>query len=1235
MLRLINAKRSTYHYDAISEFSDIHHLISTGVAKGFSINKYSWISDFLYKHAENISINRHIGYISFYSERNIFQQEYGNIERLHEQYPFLSEYNYSAFPKHYTELSTRQYFKVGQKFSEYDIIEYVNFSELYPLIHSTNPQQDPDYLRTRVNFNIRHNQYRSPVYYAIGYKLDMAKYPEGEEYEYYDQYLWVNHKKISPYNGVYKEYYLNEDDFDITLLPIFTDYYGDSDISSIIDPYTGKNDIIRMFDYKVNADNPEFYHFPTSVHNWVIHQRKIQSGSNKYYPYIGFVQCFVNQTADWQYITPYYEYATGPQHPPAKGYIQFYPEITQNGVLEPAKVLVNWGSSSSTGSRLTRFGSATFHSGVHLGEADDQSRIVYNICKHMTKWDASIERFILLKKDPNLDDVLVGLDLDTERNRRNSAVVMTEPYFTVKPIANGQVAKISFVNYKGEPRQHTSISDFLDDPAMYLKIKAPLTLIKELDRYLALEEVNTDIIDTLIIKNPRDNYGLFNSAPSVFYDNFGEDNESLLHRQDFCLDDLVGGKIGTGKHRKFYINSFGPRAEKYSDNEMKVSGMGFICRTIINQAGNIQSSHNEYLHVYCNNHTFTNTPPPGDSDPINAIPNEDIEILTDTSIVTRIQQYEKFRPMIKLPAVNGYIKILERNPHFKVKRSRDGEYEVIYNIEFPFCPGSVYERFVMNYNTDHPYLPTQILYKADYINAGSWEATSVGEDERYDSTNERYAPYGDDSFSHHELFEQIYTSDEIYNIGDGYVHYYYDRTFILEGIYKPQYHNEIIQYPGHLVWQPLEWNLLSLIKSQIDEFKKYGTYEINITQPRVEIEPDLYLPYFSSDLKLITLVDNRQWKFDKNKYSSFIGRENPAYLCEIDVSTLFEDFQTYQYKNGAIPDVKRWLYGYFSGFAHMMAIESQQQTKGETTVPGSEFLTTQDAKSNLVIEIWDMKSDIGNNNSGNWRPLSVISSDTNKIAGELILDNMFAIDDDGTPGAVITNEFSDIWSFYISTFDPNFFPWFPPEWQNSPSLDGQSNFVLSDSYILKNYHIIYIQWAPVGGIEAYKIFMRYDGVLGDLFVKDKTLIDVTNLPGDFGYLSIHKPEKYLSKNSNFSFNTNIPSPIDLTKSVKRYIDIRSQEGTNNISDFERYIDSNNKIKFRIRVRRNNDYPVNYINEDSSDIQYLGSAIDGGNEWVNFPWGDGTTFDSAFNWAKITITERLRKLGLTYFKCASR
>lgn len=1230
MKRFTNASQATYHHLAITEFSDVNHLISTGVAKGYSSNKYSWVGDLLFKHATNLSINPHIGRLGFVSDRNIMEQEYGNVEKLYTQYPFLSEYERPVLPKYYFELTTPQYFKIGQKLSEYDTVKYVNVSKFY----------DPDDFdlthdyEIGTEYNINHGYYRTPAFYAQGYKLDMI----GEDIQYYDKYLWTHEWQIQDTAEIPTSYKVDEHNFEIELL----DYLDDlafNDAYGIVSGYPTEN-ISRIFDYKVHVDNPEFHYFHTDITEWVINHKKFNAGTNKNYPYIGFVQCF---NEDWQFITPH---KPGTNYAP--GNFKFYPEITQNGVMEPAKTIVNWGrqiivSVGFSPDRLER-GTAVFNPGTHLGQADDQSRIVYNICKHMTEWDDGSGTFIVNKKDPNTVDVLRGVDVDTERNRRCSAVVTTEPYFTVKPISNGQVVQVSFVDYRNIPIQFTTQDDFLGNPSMYLKIKAPLSVIVELDRYLNLAEKNTDIIDTLVIKNPRSvAVNSFFHDSAEWYSDFRGDAPVLLNRQEFCLDDLIGiigGINGTiGDHREFYIIPFGSQSTKYSNNKMKVCGAGFVCKTTVDDAGNIQpttlDSGNEYLHLYCTNYSHINAPEPGDSS-FDPIVNASKEIISSNSIVNKVRENEDFKPMIKWPGINGYIKILERNPHFKVSRAPDGDHEVIYNVEFPFCPGSFVERQSMNFNSDHPTRPVQILYKSDYINAGSWAVSQVGEYSRYDDTNDRYAPYGDDAFNPHQVFRQAPVDNEYFNMGAGVFTNYIDTISTLD---PSDFHNETIRYPDHLVWQKIDYNLLSLIKprganAELDfDFRRHGLYNLSVVESRILIG-EYNLPYFSSDLKIMSLADNRQWNFDKDKYISFIGRENPAYLFEMDVSVLFEDFKKYQAQYGAMPDVKRWLYGYFSGFAHMVATAPEGgSSKSETTIQEeSTPLTTQDAQSNIAIEIFDHESDVGNGQAGNWRPLSVISSDSNKVAGELIVDNLFIWNDSSAWDNPV-NVFGDIFTFYITHAGVDI-PGFPSDFDTG-LINEQSNLVLADTYHNKNYHIVYIKSAGTmpQGIEVFQVWARKPVESGDsLFTDNVTMFDpAVNWP-DTSPLAIYKPKKQLSKDPNFSLTSSIPSPVDVEEFVARYIDIQSEEGEGGIPDLQRYV-SGDKIFFRIRVYKYSDYPISYINEDGSEIQYTGS-VDGG-EAVNFPWQDFAAFDTAFSWGKIKIQERIRKFGATYFKCASK
>ena len=1202
MKRFTNATIIPYHFKTINEFSDIHHLIATGVTKGHSINKYSWVADLLFKHAANLAINPHIGYLAFISDNDIMRQEYGNVTRLHVSYPFLSRYGNAILPNDYYELSSKQYLKIGQKFAEWDVIEYLNVSDF-----------DSNVTGAELEFSVNHGYYRSPSFYNQGYKYDMD-YDSPSVYKYYDKYVWAQPNLIKA-PGLVSTYILRELGFELEMSDFMADLIGQGFVV-VDDALTNGAEIKRIMDYKIMVDNPKFHYVDSPANEWVL-QLDISAGTNKYIPYIGFVQCFDNE---WVFLDPFNVLAS-------QSSIKFYPEIAQNGLLEPAKAIVNWGVQFLK--QVTKIGTAVFNSGIHLDKADDQSRIVFNICRHMTTWDGELDFHEIKKRDPDTTLVLEGVDIDTERNRRHAAVVMTEPYFTTKPIANGQTVKMSFINWQGKPIQYEIIDDFIDNPAMYLKIKAPIAIIRELDSYLKTEEYNTDIINTLIIREPKSEYTHFNNS-AEFYENFGSSTQQVLFRQEFCLDDLVGGIVGTGHHKEFWISPIGPQDAQYNNDRMKVSGIGYGTKTRVSSEGMPISAFDEYMYIYCTNYTPISAPPPDDITET-PIPNDAIELIDDTDIVSKVVQYERFRPMVKWPGINGYIKILERNPHFKVTRAPDGEYEVIYNVEFPYCPGSFNERVSMNFSDTHPFLANQILYKADYINAGSWACDTAETEKRYDNTNLRYSPYANDGFNLHQLFKMVDTADD-YNIVDNYVLRYMD--YIITTEHSKSY-NEVIRYPSHLVWNVLQPELISLVKPQYDDYRKYGTYQAALAEQKFYGETRL--PYVSTDLKLISLADNRQWNFDKNRFISYIGRENPALVCEMDVSTLFKDFTSYQKLHGSVPDVKRWLYGYFTGFAHTIASASNG-TRSELTGPSATpVISTQNAKSDITIEIWDSQSDIGNDQTGNWRPLSVLSSDSEKVSGDLIVDNLYILDDPGTGLDNPVQEFGDVWSMIISyaDFTLNLFK-FPA------GIVGlflyQSNLVLANLNENKNYHIIYIEpytHPTVPEIETYKMYIRYDSGVGNLFIPDITVLDPDNTPPDGwtgGVLSIHKPKKLLSKASHFNFSTNVPSPTVVTEFITRYIDIKTEEGTNDIPDMARYVNSDNKVFFRIRVRKFNDYPSNYINEDTSDIQYLGIVTD---EWDNFPWGNDITKDAGFSWAKIAIAERIKKFGLTYFKCASK
>ena len=75
-MRIINPKRLSYHNGVVENFNDLSKPMTAGMAFGFSDTKYTWLADFLFKHKGNTFINKHIGYVSFFSDKHTMYQEY-------------------------------------------------------------------------------------------------------------------------------------------------------------------------------------------------------------------------------------------------------------------------------------------------------------------------------------------------------------------------------------------------------------------------------------------------------------------------------------------------------------------------------------------------------------------------------------------------------------------------------------------------------------------------------------------------------------------------------------------------------------------------------------------------------------------------------------------------------------------------------------------------------------------------------------------------------------------------------------------------------------------------------------------------------------------------------------------------------------------------------------------------------------------------------------------------------
>jgi len=464
-----------------------------------------------------------------------------------------------------------------------------------------------------------------------------------------------------------------------------------------------------------------------------------------------------------------------------------------------------------------------------------------------------------------------------------------------------------------------------------------------------------------------------------------------------------------------------------------------------------------------------------------------------------------------------------------------------------------------------------------------------------------------------------------------------------------------VNYPSDIVWEEIvEWDMIRLNNYKHFPYERYGTYEVVLGSQ-----------YESKDLKIACLADNRQWKFDNDKFISYINRENPAYVFDIDISSILKDFTLNQKDHGAIPDMKRWLSSYFSGFANMISEKvnesnSDLNTEKISTLGDTSDLTTKESVSDIIIEIWDGESIVGNNGEkGNWRPFMSVTSDIKKVPGRLMSDNVTIIDDsidiDDNPGAypLIPSLHRIVLGYYeynVGDTAPNLI--FPEEFikeinglgalaDGGPVEKIDSNLVLYDETTKTSFHIAYLRETEpgdaIGASNTILAYIKHDPAI---------TLDTTN-PSDpqdpgFGTYQVREGFKTISK--SYGFSTDSIRAVDGADEgyLTRFLDIRSE--LNSPSDFERFVEDN-KISFRVRVVKGNKrYKASYIDDDSSELSYVGDNIDNladpskVNSNLNNPWvnPDNTpAVDKLFNWGKIRAEESVRKLGLTHFKCSSK
>lgn len=1154
MKRFINPQKSNYYNDTLSTFSDENRPMYTGIVKGYSTKKYSWISDFLFKHRTNFSTNSNIAYVSFFSDREMVYQEYGNIPELYTQYPFLQTYQREKIPATSYELSSPQYRKIGQKNTDFDLIQFINASGKPSVpndVTTTTPAPAPTTPAPQPynELNINHDYKYDPIFHAEGYRI--LGYPNNKS-----KFIWVT-------DYAYCDEQIPKIDFATLNLSNFVIYLGNSqtDISpssrqaaELSDP--GHRMFERILDYKIQVDHKNFYYF-TDSKEWVVYYTRTESFSgNDKKPYFGAIVC--------------YDIYSHEIHP---SIIRYFPDVFVNGKVEMAKVIITWPEKTS--------GKCAFYPGNVTGIQNDQSRLVFHICDKMFNNDT----YPIIKKVVDNNVIYDGIDLDTERNKRHYATVMTEPYFMPKAINNGIIVGYKFVDKNNVDINYGGVeSAYIANPGMYLKIKCNLDTIKEIDRLLSLENYNTDIIDTLIVKNPSDKF-LLNTG--IYYKKFKETDEIFYRRQDDGVFDLL-------YNRAFVIKTWIEKQDDYYDGNpinngnhyMKIAGIGFYTDTSINEYDT--AVENQYAAIYCTNY----------------VPDkyDDASIFLDNTSgtsVLKVDRNEKFKPLIKLDGINGYIKILKKNKTLPIVQTSDGQYEVVYTVEFPYCPGSHTERYKMDFSSG--YQPTQILYVDTYISAGNKKIYS-DDNQVKDFTNDRHILSGGDSFTYMKFAGsgELVTTTRFEDGGGIVVGDSYGKPTIL--------------YPKNrnLFCEASDSSTPAMVSAEISGTSDLEpAYNYQVTLSRV---PTFY------DAQLLILADNRRWKYDV-KYEPYIGRENPSYIFSIDASSLYNDYRKFQKDNASIPDIKRWLYCYAKGLA------STYDDNGDV-----DFYTS---GSDIEIDIWDRKSlitpvtttttrsprsNILTYASGNWRSLTLSQTDSDKVQGNLIIGNLFKYAESTsttTSGPVIDN----FWTYRLGYYNPVFLqPTDFPTNFNKLDYNHKSNFLLYDSVQKINYHVAYITYLDdIGnGYEGFEITIKRDN-------------SKPEPSGGAGPLQLYTPLTFINNFKDFELYSNkaltIATPKNACGLYKKFIDIRKDD---DLGEWNRYVDDDNRIYIRLKVNRKKSYPTTKIDMDNDGLQFITQVILNANN----PWKQSETWDETFDYTKVGFIENVKKIGLTYFKLCS-
>jgi hypothetical protein len=1247
--RFVNYEKDNPQSQRLVEFSDENKPIFSNSVKSSLTNRPSWIANFLHKHRSNFSTNKHIGSLSFFSNIELLRSQYGAVASINSKYPSLSQIDKTYISEESIELSSKQYETVSQPRTDFDSVELLKAQETVPDVQS---QVDDGF------FQAYHKFGDASVFSGLGYKkvsglvqrfyelnsqrnsarvvsgalrlnlgamksdvvvgsaletilstgtvtreLDYKEKVEATQVRYLDnQSEWVLYLVEDIKDGVISPDYIGYvqclDKNGNEIHPSTTLHFPSVIISGVYEPakvickFTERSYTFGAIDsnqWKIVTHNDAVLAgsfsvavvggsgLPTRI-TWVATSVVVQYDSDVY----------TTPESILEYVYQY-NLVFGRQYEAGILY--------SVGVQVDAMSVITTtiASAASAYGPVEKSGKISFYSNTQTIKKCDQSKFSYPIAKSMINGGTILTTY------------MHGIDFDIERNRRSYATVMNQGWNETAPIGNGYPIDYAFVNRNGVPVKFDTPADYKTSPGIYLKVNGPLSVLSSINDYISKDNYNDDVISYFAIKNPRVNLGVNDSVSYGKYDALKATNpDQFFDRQNHFLYDMVGGtRDGAGVVYELTLPAFGPNAAKFSGGTMKVCGCGFKTEIIVDNAGNITGDE-EYLVIYVSNYSEAS---PG-KQTISLSGHINLAALSAAGKLLQGSR-EKVYPLLRLPGVQGYVKLLSKNTTIPRVFSAADAKSMIYNIEFPYAPGSFLTRSEMNYRD----ASGTISYRNGFIHgikfytpAGSEAVFTSGADARSERANERVRYAGQSGFA-----KTWITAD---STADTYTSYAINGGGIVE---KSAIKKSIKYWPD-------------CVKKLINhDYVETATAD----SKAVFINPKIS-GAITSDLNIYVLIDNRRWVYDQDKYAPYFGKENPSYVLEINAESVIADNSKLSLEYRAAPDRKRFLF-------------TTAVAQAFTESLGSEQLASDVSDSDIAIEVWDKEALVAPGvRAGSWRRISPSVFDTDKIPSQKVIISNLAYKDIQSPGYPIqTAEFCEFDMYYYEDAEGRgvYKREIPPEYNNTQFFNNIKNAVFYDKRNEKSYHLVDIRL--ILGVEPYDNFVRVklrSNVIPDV-VSDLILDGNKNF--NVGEVDIRSPLRFISKGGDFVVNasrvetqgvpkTNLVSQIQdpevPIRAIRRYMDLREIGNTSLfISDFDRFFEDD-IVKFRIRVNRANSNPISWTDDgDVDEFQYFDSyAVNSNNPFVT-----AGVYDSILDWNKITLSENITKIGLGYFALASR